>query len=124
MPLSSKDYKAVLEIIDLIYSIPDRNLMFKTLCERLQRLVPISTAAFIPVDPQTGIPAFNRFSTFNSPDKVVLLFCHHYAPLHPMAKAGLHLVPNQVGNITDVISPTKLTDRIFKRIPVSNPLLL
>ena len=39
MPLSSKDYKALLEIIEICYSIPDRNLMFKTLCERLQKLV-------------------------------------------------------------------------------------
>lgn len=117
MPLSSKDYKSLLEIIDLIYSIPDRNLMFKALCERLQRLVPISTAAFISIDPKTGGPASNRFSTYNipDPDKVILQFCSYYAPLHPMVEKGLQLVLNQVTNMTEIISPAKLAETEYSR---------
>jgi hypothetical protein len=106
MPLSSKDYKDLLEIIEICYSIPDRNLMFKTLCERLQKLVPLSTAAFIPIDPQTGGPAFSRFSAFNGTDKVILQFCSYYAPLHPMAKKGIPFFINQASKITDIISPS------------------
>ncbi len=116
MPLSSKDYKALLEIIELCYSIPDRKLIFQALCERLQRLVPISTAAFIPIDPQTRGPALKNSSTFNIPDdKLIRLFCLNYAPLHPNVKAGFLLIPNNVGNITDIISPSKLAETEYSK---------
>lgn len=117
MPLSSKDYKDILEIIELIHSILDRNLMFNALCERLQRLVPFSTSAFIPVDLKTGNPALNHLFTFNisDPIKVALLFCQYYAPLHPMARKGIPHFINNPAKVSDFISDSDLTETEYSK---------
>ena len=53
MVLTTRDYRDLVELIGIIHETPDRAVMFKRLCERLQKLVPISSAAYAPSDTKT-----------------------------------------------------------------------
>lgn len=67
MTLSSTDYRGLLEIIERVHAIPDRAQMFLAVCERLQKLVPISSAVYMPVDTRTAHFLFPGPVTFNAP---------------------------------------------------------
>lgn len=45
--LTVKDYKRLLDLINIIYSVRDRNAMLRAVCEGLEPLVPISSGVFI-----------------------------------------------------------------------------
>lgn len=45
--LTTKDYKRLLDLIDIIYSVKDRNAMLHAVCKKLEPLMPISSAVLI-----------------------------------------------------------------------------
>ena len=53
MALTSKDYKEVIEIINLIYSISERSAMILSVLEELQKLISFNNAVFILMDFKT-----------------------------------------------------------------------
>lgn len=66
MPLTSKDYKKLLKIIDLIYSIPNREAIISSFWKGLQKLIPFSSPAFLPMD----------YKTHNFQLKGIMLHCN------------------------------------------------
>lgn len=111
MALASRDYKRLLEIINIVYSIPDRAAMFRAVCEKLQKLIGISSAAFMLVDLEKGNFHFPGHLLFNSQVEPCLLYCLYYAPLNPIVERGLHLkVINEAIRLTDVIPAPRLAD--------------
>lgn len=88
MSLSSKEYKAILDTIDLIYSVSDKSAMFKGVVRRLQKLIPIHSAIFVPTDIKTGEFLFNGYETYNNPEKVLLTYLTCYAPQDPFITSG------------------------------------
>ena len=74
MALTTRDYKGILELIDLIYTVPDRALMFQEFCERLQKLAPISSAAYAPAEPKSSGFEFPGTIAFRAPMRPLYLF--------------------------------------------------
>lgn len=55
--LAAKDYKLLLDLIDIIYSIKDRNAMLHAVCKGLEPLVPMSSAVFFGLNLEDGVAA-------------------------------------------------------------------
>ena len=114
MVLTTRDYKGIVELIGIIHETPDRAVMFKELCERLQKLVPISSAAYAPSSTQATDFEFPGCLMFNLPIQSLYLFANHYAPLSPYIRAvaseGVGKYLNTATNLTDIISPRRLRD--------------
>lgn len=102
MPLSHRDYKRILELIDLLYSIPDRTAMFQAFFEELQRVIPINSGGYFGLDAQT-LQIQTRGSVLINASEVVLNeFASRYAPAHPcLADGYLFSNPNQAVRLTD-----------------------
>jgi len=115
MGLSSNDLTSVREIFECISSCSDRNLMIQTLFEQVQKLIPFSSAAFVPIDPSTGHFEFQGNVLINVTPRTVLLFTLYYAPLHPYVAAQNHVKINDPGRMTDVISVPRLFDTEYSR---------
>jgi DNA-binding CsgD family transcriptional regulator len=88
MAISSRDYKNVIEIIDIIYSVPDRSAMFRAVCDRLQQCIGIYSAIFVPADPKTGAFLFSGYEVFHNYEGALLLYIDHYATLDPFVTNG------------------------------------
>lgn len=110
MGLSSRDYKAILDIIDIAYSVQDRAAMFQAICEKLEKLIGISSAVFFPMDSDTGHFRFKDHLRFNSPIQSAFLFTVYYAPLHPLAQCGKLNTDMRAQKTIDFISAPKLVD--------------
>ncbi len=71
MSLSNKDYQAMLDIIaEMAHAFPDRSATFLVLCERLDRLIGISSAVLLPITPATQAfeyPRSNHLSLHADP---------------------------------------------------------
>jgi len=86
MALSTRDFRKIIEIIDVIYSVPDPNAMFRAVCEKLQKFIGIYSGIFVPADPKTGAMLPGGQEVFHISEGVVTLYVKHYAtldPLHP-----------------------------------------
>ena len=116
MPLTTKDYKKLLEIIEVAYSFLDRPEMIRTIFEKLQGVVPFSSAVFIPLDPRTADFQVQGHVAFHTSSKPVLLFARYFAPLNPMVISKVHVQKiNTAARITDYISPARLQDTEYGR---------
>ncbi len=51
---SSRDYQALFEIIDNVYSSPDRSTMLLATFEKLEKWIGISSAVYLPLDAERG----------------------------------------------------------------------
>lgn len=84
MPLSGRDYRNIIEIIDVIHSVPDHQAMFREVCTKLEKLIGIYSAIFVPADPITGAMIPSDFEVFNMYEGVLTLYLKHYAALDPL----------------------------------------
>ncbi|KAF0219991.1 MAG: putative GAF sensor [Geobacteraceae bacterium] len=117
LPTITKD---ILDVIDTIYAIDDRIAMFEAFCENMGKLVPISSAAFLPATPLAGNLILQNGLEFNVPEKNLRLFCTYYAPLHPFAMNGqipelMDRCHNKAISLTDVIPASRLAETEYSR---------
>lgn len=82
--LSSTDYKEILDIIEIVYEVPDTGAMFAAVCRKLQRLIRICGAVFIPVESKSNL-CFHGHELFHGLEKDMSAYISHYAPLDPLA---------------------------------------
>lgn len=108
MALSARDYRRILGIIEIIYAIPDRATMFRTVCDELQKLIPFPSAVLIAADPKNGAFHFPGSHTYNCSVEGLKSFCSYYAPLQPLVASGTHLSLTHAVRLTDVIPPCLL----------------
>lgn len=114
--LRSSDHKVLLELIDCLYAIPDRTALIQTLCERLQRLIPFSSAVFLPKDLQTDRFMVDGRVVLNASDQVYLAYTSHYASLDPFAINNyLATSVNAVARYTDFVPASSLAESEFGR---------
>jgi DNA-binding CsgD family transcriptional regulator len=113
MPLLSRDYQKLLDIIDLAYSIPNKAEMFKAFCEQLQTFVPICSAAYIAANRKTKAFQVQGSLVFRAPFQPMRAFAAYYAPLHPYIAATSHEPTkhlNRVVPITDIVPASRLPE--------------
>lgn len=108
--LRARDYKELLGLIDIAYSIQDRTAMFQAVWEKLDQWIGIGSAVWLPMDAETKQFVFKDLFPFNSPIKAGLLFTLYYAPLDPLVSSGHVMQPMRACKITDVIAPSRLPD--------------
>lgn len=116
MTLSSSDYKAILELIEIAHSIPDRNAMLQAVWEKFERLVPFSGAIHLPFDPVTRSFSLQGHVSRYCPSKLLFLFVVYYAPPCPARSSRVPMNNlNQAFRLTDIISPAELSDTEYGR---------
>ena len=104
MALSEKDYRKILDSIDVIYSVPDTGAMFQALCEKLRKFVGVYSAIFIPANPKNGAFLFNGYEIFNNCEGAMLSYLAHYAPQDPFVSSGWFKDhPNDAARNTDLM---------------------
>lgn len=114
--LRSADHKALLELIDGLYAIPDRTALIRTVCERLQHLIPFSSAVFLPKDLQSDRFMVDGRVVLNVSYQAYLAYISHYAPLDPLnINNGRTTSANEVARYTDCVSAASLAESEFGR---------
>lgn len=120
---SSRDLRAVIDIIDFVYSIPDRASMFRAVCEKLERLIGISSAVFVPIGAGAEDYRLRGYELFNSSEGAMLMYLAHYATVDPFVIRGLPTFANSATRITDIEPKRLLLESEFARdflIPMAN----
>lgn len=104
--LTSRDYKQVLDIIDTAYSTyDDTSKLFQVVFEKLQKLIRINSAGYIPWNAGTRNFQFDGHVLFNASSKDLALYLQSYASLDPYIENGIHLSAlNRAVKITDFVS--------------------
>lgn len=108
MAISAKDYRNILEIIDIMYSVPDRSAMFRAVCEKLQKFIGIYSAVFAPIDPKTGEYYFNGYELFNNHEWGMILYLDHYSTLDPFITCQWYKNVNTATRNTDLVPERSL----------------
>ncbi len=108
--VSAKDYRSLLEIIDIVYSVQDRATMMHAMWEKLEKLIGISSAIWLPMDSQTRQFQFKDHLRYRAPIKPAFLFTVYYAPLNPLTESGFFSKDMAVFKMTDALSACKLKD--------------
>jgi DNA-binding CsgD family transcriptional regulator len=113
MLLSVRDYKKILEIIDIMYSEHDKTAMFHAVCDRLHNFIGIYDAAFFPYDSKTGKFYFIEYRSFNNPGKGLPLCRDCYLKLDPSIAYDLFKNSNIVVRNTDLMLELSLSKSEF-----------
>lgn len=108
--VTTRDYKQILDIIHLAHSIDDRAAMWRSVWEKLERLIGFSSAVWLPRNSATRQFVFEDLLPYQTTLKAGLLFTMYYAPLDPLVSSGAMARDLEAVKITDVISPSRLPD--------------
>ena len=105
MRLSARDYSGVLAIIEALYSAGSRDELFRIAFCELFKLIPISSAVHVPIDPKSFEFRYENHALHNLPVNHLKVFLDHYSPLHPYRQSGIWKENiNRAVRLTDVIS--------------------
>ena len=119
MPLSSKDYKGILEIIVKINAAHSRAEICKIFYEDIQGLVPFPAASLLSLDTSTyGLSQHeNPLFLFNIPASKHNLWLDHYHKTDPIVlgllSGALKNLKNEAVRYSDFTSPSRLEDTEF-----------
>lgn len=88
--LAAKDYRRLLDVIDVIYSIKDRNALLHAVCKESEPLLPVSSVVFFGVNPESETPTVNPDDHYLYQCKLSGLrdYAAHYAPQDPFYWGG------------------------------------
>jgi DNA-binding CsgD family transcriptional regulator len=113
--LSARDLRKIIEIIDVIHSVPDNQAMFRAVCEKLQRYIGICSGVFTYADPKTSAYLINGCESFQIAQGALVLYVAHFAQLDPFVKSGYYLGNriNIVARNTDLVSKSSLLKSEF-----------
>ena len=113
---SSRDYQALLEIIDNVYSSPDRSTMLLATFEKLEKWIGISSAVYLPLDVERGAFHMTGSVNYHIDDAAFRSFFATYAPAHPLVLEKLHLTTvNESLRLTDHVPASRLPETEWGR---------
>ncbi len=117
MALAARDYKKILEIIDLAYSVRDRATLFQAVLEKFEKLIGVSSGGYIPWNQATRDFQFDGHVLLNVSPKVLSLYLSHYAQMDPFIQSGSHLTTalNRAVKITDVMPASRYAETPYAR---------
>ncbi len=111
--LSTRDYKNVFKILDIVYSVPDKNAMFRAVCEELRKSIGIYSAIFAPTDPNTGEYYFNGYEVFNNSEGAMVLYLDYYYAQDPFITCKWYENVNTVAQNTELVPERTLIKSEF-----------
>jgi DNA-binding CsgD family transcriptional regulator len=91
MALSARDLRKIIEIIDVIHSVPDNTAMFRAVCEKLQKHIGFYSGVFSYIDPKTGRFLISGCESFNNSQGVLILYLARYFQQDPFVTSGFFL---------------------------------
>jgi DNA-binding CsgD family transcriptional regulator len=105
MVISARDYRKILEIIDICYLVPDRSAMFRAVSEKLQKFIGIYSSTFAPINSKTGEYYFDGYEVFNNSEGAMVLYLDHYVTLDPFITCEWYknINANKVARNTDLV---------------------
>jgi DNA-binding CsgD family transcriptional regulator len=86
--LSARDFRKIIEIIDVIYSVPDNSAMFQAVCEKLQKHIGFYSGVFAFADPKTSVFLISGCESYQNSQGALILYLAHYAALDPFVTSG------------------------------------
>jgi len=113
MSLSVRDYKGILDIIDIMYSEHDKIAMFQAVCDILHSFIGVYDAAFFPYDSKTGKFCFIGYRSSNNPGDELILCRDCYLKLDPIIAGNFLKNANNVVRNTDFLPERNLTKSEF-----------
>ena len=114
--LRKSDYEHILDIIHIAYSAQCREELFRAVFEKLQTVINLSSAAYIPWNPETHDFQFNGHILLNGSPKALLLYLDSYTSLDPYTANGIHLTAmNRAVKITDFMPVSRYAQTPYAR---------
>ncbi len=114
--LSGRDYRDLLETVDIIYSGSGRSMMLLALFERIERWIGICSAVYLPLDVGSGTFEIAGSVNYHIEEGVFRIFFSPDAPVHPLVDKKLHLTTaNESLRLTDYVPPSRLRDTAWGR---------
>lgn len=123
MRLSTAELKAIIDIIGVIHSAPTRAAVFRSVCEKLNRLIGICGAIFAPASAARDGFRLKGYELFNASESAMLAYLSNYAGMDPFVMNGLKAFANNTARITDLVPAGLLRESEFGAdflIPVAN----
>jgi DNA-binding CsgD family transcriptional regulator len=115
--LTTSDYKKVLEIIDIAYATPDRETMFRAVSEKLEKLIGISSSAYIPWNARTNNFQFQGNILFSCSSQALRVYLDHFSAIDPYVESGSHLANprNTAVKVTDFMPASRYAETPYAR---------
>ena len=115
MPLSTREYRAVLDMLDIIYDVPDKCAMFAAVSLELQKLTGIYSSVFAATDSKTRQYIPGDGVTFGIPVDCLQTYLGHYVKLDPFIYSGWYTGDgqNNVTRNTDIVPRQQLLNSEF-----------
>lgn len=109
MLISTKEYRQILELVEVIQCSNSHNEMLQEVFNHLVQIVPFSRAFFMPVDYRDGFTVKDRGFLYNATNEILDLFFNKSNKLHPVLKDwGVIKHTNEVVRLSDFVHPSKL----------------
>jgi DNA-binding CsgD family transcriptional regulator len=112
--LTGKDYRDLLEIIDLVYGASCPDTLFPPLFEKLEKAIGCDSAVYVPVG-DAGLPRPNSRGAIILELSLQLAreFTQYYWALDPFSATGWTKVPNRAARVTDLTPASKHVNSEF-----------
>jgi DNA-binding CsgD family transcriptional regulator len=106
--LKGRDYRDLLEIIDLVYGASCPDALFLPLFEKLAKAIGCDSAVYVPIR-DAGQPRPNSHSTIILEPNLQLAreYVQYYWALDPFSATGWTKVPNRAARVTDLSPASK-----------------
>jgi DNA-binding CsgD family transcriptional regulator len=106
--LKGKDYRDLLEIIDLVYGASCPNTLFPPLFEKLEKTIGCDSAAYMPFG-GAGLPRQDLRGAIEMELDLQLgrEYAQYYWALDPYCVTGWTKVPNRAARVTDLCPASK-----------------
>ncbi|MBI5562934.1 MAG: helix-turn-helix transcriptional regulator [Deltaproteobacteria bacterium] len=116
MALSSRDYRQILDVIDIVYSTPDACAMFNAVCQRLENIIHICGGVGNLVDSKTGGFCLGGNMLYNQSEGTLCAYLAHFTPQDPFITSGWFKKSfNKVRQNTDIMPARALMETGFAR---------
>ncbi len=115
----SRDQR-MLDLIDLIYQVEDRDQMLGAVFSELRNLFSFSSGVLLPIDPERL--ELDSAVCFECPTENTAPYLEHYAAFDPFVRRHPSLlIPNRTARLSDVASPADLDHSVFSDFLASVP---
>lgn len=124
MALSRSNYRKILDLIDVIYSIPDQKTMIRAVFDGFQKSIGIHSTVFISTDPKSGEFRYCGYEAYNGSEEAVLAYLAHYSKLDTFVfddwfKNHVNMAARSADLVPDLINTEFAADFL---IPMTNVL--
>lgn len=115
--LATSDYKKVLDIIDIAYALPNRAEMFQAVFEKLDKLIGVNSAAYIPWSARINNFQFQGSVLFNCSAQALRVYLDQFSAIDPYVQSGSHLANpfNSAVKVTDFMSASRYAETLYAR---------